>query len=530
VDDRVTYERQKAKADHEFAKDAIDAVIAGKAPAVTEAETAGCLINFKNRAENAASLTYTAAIAPIIQSKCVVCHQPGGIGPMPLTSYEKVRAYAPMIREVLRTQRMPPWRADPTVGHFKDDKSLSSEQIATMVHWVEAGTPRGTGPDTLAAVEYKVAEWPLGVPDLILDVPAYKIPANGIVDYQRPFAINPLKEDKWVRASTIKVVNRQAVHHILTGYLADPPAPGQQAFEDKWGASMGAYAVGAESEVSPKDVGTLLPAGGAVAFQNHYTPYGKEVTEASKIALYFYDKKPKLMMRNSVIVNPNISIGPNEEAHKETAYLVFPKDALLYSAFPHAHYRGSNSQLTIRYPDGTEKTLLSLPKYDFNWQREYTFAEPIKVPAGSWLIATYLYDNSKRNPANPDPNRTVPWGEQSFDEMLYTALRYRWIDETSSHVTNYDDALNASRLMGILDTNLDGKIQFAELRGKMGENLKANFKMIDKNGDGAIDVAELAAVQSYMREHRRHGPAPAPAQAAAPAAAPTAPHTSGASR
>ncbi len=528
VDDKVTYERQKAKADHEYARDAIEAVLTKTTPAVAQEETAGCLINFTKAAADAAP-TYTAAIAPIIQSKCVVCHQPGGIGPMPLTSYEKVKAYAPMIREVLRTQRMPPWRADPSVGHFEDDKSLSSEQIRTMVHWVEAGAPRGAGADTLAAVEYHAAEWPLGKPDLVLDIPAYKIPANGVVDYQRPFVLNPLKVDKWVRASTIKVDNRQAVHHILTGYIAEPPAPGQQAFEDKWGVSVGGYAVGAESEVAPTDVGTLLPAGGAIGFQNHYTPYGKEVVENSKIALYFYDKTPKLMMHNSVIANPNISIPPNEEAHPEVAYIVFPKDALLYSAFPHAHYRGASSTLSIRYPDGKEKVLLALPHYDFNWQRDYTFDSPIKVPAGSWLIARYTYDNSKRNPANPDPNRTVPWGEQSFDEMLYTALHYRWVDETSAHPVNYDQALNASRLMGMLDSNLDGKIELAELRGKMGENLKANFKMIDKDGDGSIDMAELSAVQAYMRAHRRQGPPP-PQQAAAPPPAPAVQQTSGTTR
>jgi peroxiredoxin len=508
LDDRLTYERQKASADHQWAKDAIDSLIARQPVAVAEEPAVGCLIDFPHRNQaSAQNITYVHDIAPIVEQKCVTCHQPGGIGPMPLTSYEKIKAFSPMIREVIRTQRMPPWRADPSIGTFHDDKSLSPDQIKTMVHWIEAGSPRGDGPDKLAAIQFHAPEWPLGKPDLVLDIPSHEIPASGIVDYQHPWVANPLKEDKWVRASTIEVENRQGVHHILTGYLNEVPQPGEQAFEANWGASMGGYAVGSESQIDPKGVGTLLPAGGAIGFQNHYTPYGKDVVEHSKIALYFYDKKPELMMRNVAIANPNISIPANDPAHKETAYLIFPKDALLYSAFPHAHYRGASSIVTLRYPDGKEKILVALPKYDFNWQREYTFETPIKVPAGSWIITTTTYDNSKRNPANPDPNRVVPWGDQSFDEMLYTALRYRWMDETANHPTNNDELLKQSRLIGMLDSNLDGKVEESELRGPIGEKIKAKFALFDKNHDGALTMAELAPVQAMMDHHHRQ-PAP----------------------
>jgi mono/diheme cytochrome c family protein len=503
VDDRVTYERQKASADHSWAKDAIDSLLAGAPAPVASQPAVGCLIDFPQRSRaDAASISYAKTIAPIVEAKCVSCHQAGGIGPMQLTSYEKIKAFSPMIREVIRTQRMPPWRADPSVGHFQDDKSLSSEQIKTLVHWIEAGSPRGVGTDPLAIARFQAPEWPLGKPDLVLDIPAFDLPASGIVDYQHPWVANPLTEGKWLRASTIKVDNRQAVHHILTGYMTDVPKPGEPVYEERWGSSVGGYAVGAESEVAPKDVGTYLPPGGAIGFQDHYTPFGKAVTEKSKIALYFYDKKPELMMRGAQIANPTISIPANDPHHKESAYLIFPKDALLYSAFPHAHYRGAESQLTIRYPDGTEKLLLALPRYDFNWQRDYTFAEPIKVPAGSWLIATTWYDNSKRNPANPDPNRVVPWGEQSFDEMLYTAVRFRWMDETADHQTNYDQLLKASRLIGVLDSNLDGKVEKSELRGRLGEALLAHFAALDRNGDGVLDEGELAIAQKVMDQRR----------------------------
>ncbi len=503
IDDRVTYERQKAKADQTWARDALDAILAKQPIKVAREPAVGCLINFPERTRlTDAKISFVHEIAPIIQEKCVACHQPGGIGPMPLTSYERVKAFSPMIREVIRTQRMPPWRADPGVGKFHDDKSLSSDQMRTLVHWIEAGAPRGEGADPIAAVKYQALEWPLGKPDLVLDIPAYNIPETGIVDYQRPFVVNPLKDGKWLRASTIQVQNRQSVHHILTGYMTTPPEPGKPANESRWGSSVGGYAVGAESIVEPDDTGTFIPPGGAIGFQNHYTPFGQAVTEQSKIALYFYDKKPNLVMHNSVIANPNISIPPNVESWRQQAYLAFPKDALLYAAFPHAHYRGASSELWIRYPDGKEKLLLALSHYDFNWQRDYNFAEPIPVPAGSKLIAYYTYDNSKRNPANPDPNRTVPWGDQSFDEMLYTALRYRWVGETSDKMNDFDTLLAANRFFGILDTNFDDKLSPDELSGRMGERLKGNFALIDGDHDGFISPAELDKVQQMMRRSR----------------------------
>jgi peroxiredoxin len=525
IDDRVTYERQKAHADHTWAKDALDATLAGKPVAVSHVQPVGCLISFTERANLPASdISYVKTIAPMIQDKCTSCHEPGGIGPMPLISYETIKPFAPMIREMIRTQRMPPWRADPSVGHFLGDKSLSSDQIKTLVHWVEAGSPRGQGVDPLAVQKFQAEEWPLGKPDLVLDIPSYDIPASGIVQYQRPFVVNPLTEGKWLRASTIKVENRQTVHHILTGYMAVPPAPGEPANESKWIASLGGYAVGAESTVEPPDTGVYIPPGGAVGFQIHYTPFGKAVTEHSKIALYFYKDTPTLVMRSSVVLNPNISIPANAETSQFQAYITFPKDALLYSAFPHAHYRGSSSKLFLETPDGKRTLVLALPHYDFNWQREYDFSEPISVPAGSKLIAVYTYDNSARNPANPDHNRVVPWGDQSFDEMLYTAVHFRWVGETSDKMNDYvayDRALNSTRLFGILDTKVDGKLDPSELTGPMGSPYKAFFQMIDTNHDGFIEPDELAAAQAYAQQRRNQSPPPSTAaDTSTPAAEP----------
>jgi len=508
LDDRIDYGgAQKAKVTP-FAANALDGLLAGK-PTVQHASlsTKGCLIDFPERAKKAqhAQISYAKDVAPILEAKCVGCHQPGSIGPFAMTSYEMVKGFSPMIREVIRTDRMPPWNADPHVSKFQDDKSLTKGEIKTLVHWIEAGAPRGDGPDPLAQKERHAADWPLGKPDLILDIPAYKIPASGVVEYQRPFTPNPLTEGKWIKASTYKIGARQAVHHYLSGYIKDVPAPGSQVNEMRWGAGVGGYAVGAESTFWPKNVGTYLPPGGAVAFQAHYTPYGKDVVEKSQIGLYFYkdNEKPELMMRSAVVVDNSIVIPPGVARHKETAYVEFPKDALLYSAFPHAHYRGYASDVWIQYPDGQKKLLLAMPRYDFNWQREYTFAEPVKIPAGSKVIAHYWYDNSKRNPANPDPSKEVVWGDQSWEEMFYTALRFRWVDETATKQVNYDELMNQTRMVGMMDDNIDGKLQKAELRGRAGEMIGKYWAMLDKNGDASLDRTEMAAAQAMMGRGRR---------------------------
>ncbi|WP_372786692.1 redoxin domain-containing protein [Phenylobacterium sp.] len=521
ISDAADYGVQKA-ATHQFAADAVSAVLAGKPVMAATQASKGCLVDFPERAKAAqhAKISYVKDVAPILEAKCVACHEEGGIGPFAMTNYQMVKGFSPMIREVIRTDRMPPYNADPHVGKFSDDKNLSPTEIKTLVHWIDAGAPRGQGVDPLGAVKHVAPEWPLGKPDLVLNVPAYTIPASGVVDYQHPYAVNPLTEGKWLRASTIKVESRQGVHHILTGYMTEVPKAGQQAFENKWGVSVGGYAVGAESEIAPKNVGAYLPPGGAIGFQTHYTPFGKEVTDHSQVALYFYkdNEKPGLVMHNSVIVNNSIVLPPNDGHHLETTYLEIPHEMLLYSAFPHAHYRGASADLWLRTPDGKEKLLLSLPRYDFSWQRAYTFADPVKVPAGSKLIAHFIYDNSKRNPNNPDPNKTVVWGDQSWEEMFYTALRYRWIGETSDKMNDFDKDLDKDRMLGMLDQNIDGKIEKAELKGQMGDMIGKYFDVLDKNHDGALDKDELAAMQKMMGQRRRAEAAPAKPAAPAPAA------------
>ncbi|HEV2533151.1 hypothetical protein [Phenylobacterium sp.] len=472
---------------------ALDALAAGK-PAPAAGPLTGAPIAFPARAR----LTYVADVAPILEKNCVACHSAGGIGPFAMDRYETVKGFAPMIGEVIRTHRMPPYNADPHVGKFADNKNLSPDEIRTLVHWVEAGAPRGEGVDPLAVKRLVAADWPLGKPDLILKVPSFQIPASGTVEWKRPYVVNTETQGHWLRATAVKPGDRAGVHHVLTGWMTEAPKNGV-ASEQNWKGSVGRYAVGSEADIYDNDVGAYLPAGGAVGFQMHYTPYGKAAVDNTQIGLYFADHAPQHIMRQVAISDPTIDIPPGAAFHRETAYVAFPKDALLYSAFVHAHYRATASDLWIQYPDGQQKLLLSLPRYDFNWQRAYKFAQPVKVPAGAKLIAHYWYDNSKRNPHNPDPKIDVTWGEQSWQEMLFTQLEFRWMDETAAHQIDSDGRFLDGRLMGFLDKDLDGRVSKAELRGQIGKMLLAQWDEIDVNHDGFIDGAELKAGQGKLR-------------------------------
>ena len=488
-----------------YLAEAITDVLAGRAVASASVSGKGAAIAFPERDQRAmhASISYAKDIAPVLEAKCVACHQTGGIAPFAMSNYEQVKAFAPMIREAIRTRTMPPWHPDPTIGKFEHDGSLSPEQVRSIVHWVEAGSPRGDGDDPLAATVHMAPDWPLGKPDLVIDVPAYTVPASGVVDYQYPVAVNPQTEARWVKAATILPGDRQGTHHILSGYMSKLGTTGAAATM-QWEASYGEYAVGGESLSLPEKVGIMLPAGGGMGFQMHYTPYGKEAVDKSKIGFYFYPKgqEPERIMRHLVIANNLIEIPPGEDNHKEVAYTVFPKDALLSSVFLHTHYRGRAGSLELVRPDGSREMLISLPRYDFNWQRTYGFTDPVKIPAGSKIVATYWYDNSVRNPANPDPTKTIVWGPQSWEEMHYTSLYFEWADETVAHPADAtpDMMKMPRRLIGALDTNLDDKVQRSELHGRVEAAVGPHFEEIDVNKDTVLDVSELPGAMKYFSE------------------------------
>ncbi len=477
-----------------YVADAVASLVKGEAVKISTAELATPIIAFPNREARAshANISYETQISPILAKNCVACHSEGGIGPFAMDSYEKVKQWSGMIRESIRTDRMPPFHADPHVGAFVGDMNLSVKDTQTLIHWIEAGAPRGAGSDPLKINARPAPEWELGTPDYVIELPAYTVPASGVVDYQNPVVLNTLPEGRWLRASTVKPSDRQAVHHLLSN-------------------GVGGYAVGAETSKYPDGTGTWVAPGQKFQFQMHYTPYGKETVEKTKVGLYFYpkDTPPEIMRRSAVIANAGIEIPPNTPRHEEIAYITFPEKATLFSVFPHAHYRGESMAISLLRPgETTEELILSIPKYDFNWQRGYDFKEPISIAPGTKLVTRYVYDNSKHNVANPDPTIKVTWGEQSWEEMQYTALGFRWDDETvANRKDDYQRRLEESRAVGIMDINLDDKVAKSEVRGRMAQQLLARWDQVDLNKDGYLDKAELEPITQMLNGRIRQAQA-----------------------
>ncbi len=503
--------------------------------AVTTAEITdvkGSRLTFEDRGKDFSKISYTNDVVPILMKRCVDCHQPNGIAPWHMVNYQMVKTFAPMMREAIRRDRMPPFDADRHYRAFQNDENLSEAETKTLVHWIEAGAksdiPEG-GEDPLVQGVSARADWPLGTPDLVVEIPSYDVPAAGVVDYQLPVVYNPMKEGKWLKATTFKAGDRQGVHHILAGWMKDMPASGR-GFD--WNISLGGYAVGAESQSAPTDWATWIPGGGAISFQMHYTPTGKAFTDHSKIGLYFQDEAPVYAKRQIIIADPSIEIAPNTARHHETAYVIFPADVQVYATQVHAHYRGYASKLTAIYPDGKEEILLNMPFYDFNWQREYIFKDLIDLPAGTKLVADYWYDNSRNNKALfgqntkdfTNPGRTVFWGDQSFQEMLFTAIQFRWKDETADKPRDDLQAqLEQSLIFTMADDNHDMKLQKSELRvnseegahnttdggdggvAELHQQIMAGFEQIDADKDGGISMEEFGAMMQQMQEQARAG-------------------------
>ena len=472
--------------------DALDAVIAGNAVKTVSTKVKGCDIKMPElaRRDQHAKISYEKTIAPMLIDNCVTCHRKGGIGPWQMTGYNMVRGFAPMIREVIRTERMPPWHADPHYGTFRNNRALSDDQIKTLVHWIEAGAPRGEGADPLAELHKSWPEWALGEPDLVLELPAFDVPATGVIPYQDVRVKNPIGKDVWLRAIDYAPGDRAVVHHIL-GYSVQamparaaaaggnrprlgggPAGEGAQANEASQelkvgepspqsrrlmqmcsrpevaaqmrasvsnnaggasfgGASIGGYVPGAVPAQFPKDSGVLLAKDADFRFQIHYTTNGKASTDVTRVGLYFSTEKPKFPFRSSVLLDPCLTIPANTKAYTASMSRVIDRDIYIYSFTPHSHYRGAASNFVAEYPDGRKEILLSVPKYDFNWQTTYGLATPKFLPKGTRLTHSTTYDNSVQNKANPDPSIVVHWGEQSWEEMLYGAYSFRYADEVT---------------------------------------------------------------------------------------------------
>ncbi|MEQ1780037.1 MAG: hypothetical protein ABMA14_01670 [Hyphomonadaceae bacterium] len=485
---------------------ALNAVIAGQSPLVAEASVKGTKIVFPDRAQAAGfkNISYATQVAPVLADKCVVCHTEGGMGPFSMNKYEVVKAMAPMIREALRTKRMPPYHSDDHGSTWTDDMRPTNEQVKTIINWIEAGAPRGTGADPLPDAAKPAPKWPMGQPDIVLQVPSFDVPASGIVDYQDVSVPTGLTEGKWLKA-TAWANATPTVHHALAGWIpkVDPNGKGFS-----WNVALGGYGPGGAPNLTPDSTGIYLPPGGSFAYQMHYTPVGKPVTDKTEVGYYFYKEEPTYILRQASITDFSLEIPAGVARHPETAYLEFPHDAQIFGVQPHCHSRCYSTKLRIRYPDGSEKMLLNQPRYDFAWQREYHFKDLLEVPKGSLLIADYVYDNSTANVSNPDPKKDVTFGEQTSEEMLFTFARFRFKGETTKD--RHDDwfqELQGNILFGALDDNIDGQLTPAEFRhDPRFKSVVQYLPMVDENKDGMLSKPEMAKAMAIMQKMRANAP------------------------
>jgi hypothetical protein len=237
---------------------------------------------------------------------------------------------------------------------------------------------------------------------------------------------NPLDEEVWLRAVDFSPSNQEVLHHALVGYIESSQS-GRES--DPMDSLFGGYIPGGGPVVYPDNVGVRLKPAVRFLFQLHYTTVGRTTTDASRMGLYFYDEPPRYEHHSIVLESRDMRIPPRVKRHTASARTTFERDIVVYSLLPHAHYRGRESEFRAIYPDGSEEILLSVPNYDFNWQHIYVLEEPKRLPAGTTVVHTTVYDNSAQNRANPDPDKEVTWGLHSRDEMLFGVINYRYADD-----------------------------------------------------------------------------------------------------
>jgi len=500
IDDQFHYGIQRDKADHNYLRDALTALADDKAIAVEETEVVGCQIGRILAPRGDSKITYSNQISRILQKRCVECHRDGEIAPFALTDYDEVVGWAGMIAEVVEQRRMPPWHADERYGHFANDARLTDVERNQIAAWVAAGAPEGDV-SKLPPPRQFVEGWRIGTPDLVIPMAdkAFAVPAEGVVPYKH-FIVDPgFTEDKWIQSAECRIGNRAVVHHIIVAAVSRER--GQQRphgdLDSDW---LAATAPGARPMILPQGLAKRIPAGSKLVFQMHYTPNGKPNEDLSSIGLIFADPDT---VRHEVVTqkaaNTRFRIGAGEPNHEVKAAFRFPQDSLMFAMFPHMHLRGKAFRYTAEYPDGKSEVLLDVPRYDFNWQNAYEFVEAKPMPAGTVLHCVAHFDNSADNPANPDPNRTVTWGDQTWDEMMigyFDMALAAPISKDESPSISLTEKFLQDVAAGTVDTESLRKSASNALQSQAsfrawGENLRKTFPQITRADWMTVDAGKL---------------------------------------
>lgn len=427
IDDQYAVGIVRNKPDREDLKAAIDELLAGNAVSEPQTTPVGCQIGRMRKVNPSSEVTYSNQIARIFRDHCVQCHRDGEIAPFTLTSYDDVVGWGDMISEVIREQRMPPWHADSRYGEFSNNCSLSDEEKQLVYTWVENGCPEGDR-GQLPELPRFTTGWQLPrKPDKIFSMAdkPHVVPADagpeGIA-YQN-FWVDPgFSEDTWIKAIEVRPGNRAVVHHIVI-YLH--PGGKEENFKGLFTGKefyyLGAYLPGfLAGDPFPDGAAKKIPAGSWLRFEMHYVPVGTEQEDLSSVGLVFADREQVTHeVRTLAVVKADFEIKPRLDNQTFTKTSVrTPIDMQMLGFFPHMHLRGKTFKYDAEYPDGRRETLLSVPRFDSNWQTRYSLRAQKTLPAGSRITITASYDNSEANLANPDSSVSVFNGEQTWDEMM----------------------------------------------------------------------------------------------------------------
>lgn len=396
------------------------------------------------------AVTYARDVAPIIQQKCQECHSPGSVAPMSLLTFDDVKQYALEIRQRVAARTMPPWHIDRTVGiqHFKNDRSLSDAQVATLLGWIDDGMPMGdpkelpppiTPPDpnrwTLAS-EY-------GAPDLIIRSTPYTLAARTQDKWFRPVVETGVTEPRWVRAIEVKpvrVADRRIVHHVLAYLLQDEVGVTGLASTAHDHQSTGGlfmeWAVGKTAQIFPDDAGKLMLPGSRIRWEVHMHANGEPVEDSQvEMAVYFYP--PGYVPKHRTVLQfldlsrgTNLDIPPGEQTLTQN-FFVLQAPARLENFQPHMHMRGRAMSLEAVYPDGRKELISQVSDFQWNWHINYVYASDVAplLPKGTVLVFTAWHDNTAANPNNPDPRQWVGWGDRTVDEMAHNWIDFTYLEQ-----------------------------------------------------------------------------------------------------
>lgn len=406
-----------------YLRPALDAVLRSAAPVITATTAPGCALDLKDRSQppTATGLTYHREISRIFASHCVECHRPDGLAPFSLETYAGVIEHAGMIKKQVTRGAMPPWFAAKQPGEreipWSNDCSLGDRDKTALLSWLDSPRPEGDPKDAPVARVWP-SGWSIGKPDYIVQLPRpVPIKAEGTMPYQVVNAETTLTEDKWVQAYEIMPTDRKVVHHVIVS-VHPKGALRVKDRDEGAGGYWAAYVPGNSKQTYPEGFARKLPAGSVISFQIHYTPSGKATEDQLRMGLVFAKSPPRFVVETTGLPRRALNIPPGDANHVEVETRTIPFDMNVMAFMAHMHLRGKSFKFEIVRQDGATETLLDIPHYDFNWQLRYDLGQYRTLARGTTLKITAVYDNSAGNPANPDPSKTIRWGQQTFDEMM----------------------------------------------------------------------------------------------------------------